>query len=47
MTLKPLEILKNGLSKTIQVQKDELNRKLAWEKIISSSDEHWYMRTLR
>lgn len=44
MTLKPLEILKNGLSKfkkTIQVRKDELNGKLAWKETISSSDEHW------
>ena len=44
MTLKPLEILKNGLSKfkkTIQVRKDELNGKLARKETISSSDEHW------
>jgi predicted RNase H-like nuclease (RuvC/YqgF family) len=44
MTLKPLEILKNGLSKfkkTIEVRKDELNRKLSQKETISSSDEHW------
>jgi len=44
MTLKPLEILKNGLSKfkkTIEVRKDELNRKLARKETISSSDERW------
>ena len=45
MTLKPLEIPKNSLSKfkkTIQVWKDELNRKLAQKETISSSDEHWF-----
>jgi predicted RNase H-like nuclease (RuvC/YqgF family) len=44
MTLKPLEILKNGLSKikkTIQVRKDELDGKLARKETISAADEHW------
>jgi len=43
MTLKPLDVLKKGLSKITQsfkVRKDELNAKLARKESISSSDEY-------
>jgi hypothetical protein len=44
MTLKPLDVLKKGLSnvtQSLKVRKDELNAKLARKGSISSSDEHW------
>jgi hypothetical protein len=44
MTLKPLDVLKKGLSKITQgfkVRRDELNAKLACKESISSSDEYW------
>jgi hypothetical protein len=44
MTLKPLDVLKKGLSKVTQgfkVRRDELNVKLARKESISSSDEYW------
>jgi len=44
MTLKPLDVLKKGLSKITQsfkVRKDELNAKLARKESISPSDEYW------
>ena len=44
MTLKPLDVLKKGLSKITQsfeVHRDELNAKLARKESISSLDEHW------
>jgi len=44
MALKPLEVLKKGLTKfmeTIKTQKKELSAKLARVETISSSDEHW------
>ena len=44
MTLKPLNVLKKGLSeitKGSKVRRDELNAKLARKASISSKDEHW------
>jgi predicted RNase H-like nuclease (RuvC/YqgF family) len=44
MTLKPLDVLKKGLSKITQNfkgRKDELKAKLARKESISSSDERW------
>ena len=44
MALKPIKILKKGLSKLtekIKDHRDELNTKLAWKETILSLDEHW------
>lgn len=44
MPLKPLEILKKGLSKftkTIKARRDDLNTKLSRKETISSADEQW------
>ena len=49
MTLKPLNVLKKGLSKITQglkVHRDELNAKLAHKESISSSDKYWQIEAL-